>query len=178
MSRRVHAFSVLIALIALGAFAGVGFLVGRAGRTSLAQAAQVRTAAGSLAFQHARAAAYGRAWRQGYHRGWVHGLALGRKAGTLAGTAAGRAAAARRATALELIRRLVTVALSPVTLSRTTIRDKCVLVGGGLCEVLGPGATGKPCPPSSVPTPIGGVVCVPRLLLEGNPTTDVTALAP
>ena len=168
MPRRVHAFSLLVALAAVGAFASVGFLVGRAGRVSQVEAARVRTLATTTAYRRAEPSAYRAARPAGYHRGWLRGIKVGRAAGTRAGAAAGQAEASSRASATAVMRRIAAVALSPVTLSRDTVKDKCILVGGGLCEVLGPGATGRPCPPSSVPTPVGGVVCVPQLLIRGS----------
>jgi hypothetical protein len=170
-ARPVRAASILVAALAVSAFAGVGFLVGRTDRPSPLQAAQVRTSAAADAYRRAELDGYRAAWRAGYRLGKSRGGSAGSASGRRAGLSAGRAEAAKRATALGFVRRVLATALAPVVLNRSTVRDRCVEVGGGLCEVLGPGVTGRPCPTASVPTPEGGVVCVPQLLIQGSQQT-------
>src|SRR5207302_1568747 len=69
------------------------------------------------------------------------------------------------------------VPLAPIKLSPSTTIGRCVPVGGGLCEVLGPGVTGKPCPSGSIPNPEGGVVCVPRVLALAARLADAAGSA-
>jgi hypothetical protein len=164
LSRRVVGpMSVVAAVVALAAFAGVGFLVGRSNRATKARAATTWASAAAAAYAHARSNAYAAGWHTAYQRGVLRGEAAARVAGTRAGAAAGQAAAAGP----QHVARELEAALSsaPIKLTPGTRTATCVPVRGGLCEVLGPAETGKPCPPSTVANPEGGVVCIPRVLL-------------
>jgi hypothetical protein len=163
MSRRSRPSSVLVALLVACLFAAIGFRVGQIVRPSPAAAASTWQSAAALSFAHARGAAYRRAWRQGYAVGWRTGTAAADAAGSRAGRAAGRAEAAMRADAARAL--AAVLASSPRKLRPGTKTEACVAITGGLCEVLGPRVTGRPCPPSSVVYPEGGAVCIPRVLL-------------
>jgi hypothetical protein len=180
-SRTVRPSSVLVAVIAVSAFAGVGFLVGRSNRTPPARVASARAGATASSYLRAEAAAYRLGWVQSYHHGWRAGSASATTVATRAGRLAGRAEAAKQTVTSRLL--AAVLASTPIRLSRTTKTAVCVPVGGGVCEVLGPGVTGRHCPPASVANPRGGVVCVPRLLLlaarmAGIPTADLAIPTP
>lgn len=161
--RRVRPYSILVGLIALSAFAGVGFLVGRSNRVPPDRAASVQATATATSYVRAEHNAYHVAWERSYRRGWSAGVAAARVAATLAGRSAGHTAVSATAVALDAL--AAALASTPARLSRSTKTKTCVPVGGGLCEVLGPSVTGNRCPPGSTPNPEGGVVCVPGVLL-------------
>jgi hypothetical protein len=79
---------------------------------------------------------------------------------------------ARRAAAVQAAARVLAVANAGVPRSATRHTQQCVQVGGGLCEVLGPAVTGRPCPPLSAPGARGDV-CVPELLTQTRPPAGV-----
>lgn len=168
--RTIRPLSVVVAVIVLSAFGGVGFRVGLTHRTTQSGATNAWGSAAAAAYSRARAGSYQLAWRASYHQGWTRGIDSADAVGTRAGRTAGRAEAANRASAAHALANAL--ASSPIRLSRATKTDTCVPVAGGLCEVLGPAVTGKPCPPASVPNPEGGVVCVPRVLLLAAQTAD------
>ena len=149
--RRVRPFSIVVLALVISTFGALGFRVGRSNKASIARATSTWTGAASAAYSQTRSSAYQLAWKRSYRRGSVAGSAAATAAGTRAGRAAGQTRSAARAT--------------PIKLAPGTRTDTCVPVGGGVCEVLGPAVTGKPCPSSSVPNPEGGVVCVPRVLI-------------
>jgi hypothetical protein len=159
----VRPFSVVVLALVVSVFGALGFRVGRSDRVSIARATSTWVAAASAAYSHTRSSAYQLAWKRSYRRG----LRAGRAAGIAAGTAAGRSAGQARSAARAEAARALAAALppAPIKLAPGTKIDKCVPVGGGVCEVLGPALTGKPCPSASVPNPEGGVVCVPRVLI-------------
>jgi hypothetical protein len=161
--RTLRPASILVAALALSAFGGVGFLVGRTNQTSAASVAGAGASAAANSYVRAEANAYQLSWRVAYQRGWVAGIASGTTTGTRAGGAAGRTEAAKRTAAASVL--AAALASTPTKLTRSTKTDTCVPVRGGLCEVLGPGVTGKRCPPASVPYPQGGVVCVPSVVV-------------
>jgi hypothetical protein len=173
VAKTIRPFSILVALLAVGMFAVVGFRVGRSQRASAPEAANTWDSAAAANFSHARAASYRVAWQDGYQHGWAAGVRAANLAGIRAGRATGRAEAAVRAVAARAVASVL--ASTPRNLSRAAATARCVPVGGGLCEVLGPRVTGQRCPPASVPYPEGGAVCVPRVLLlaaqlTGTPT--------
>jgi len=161
--RTVRPFSILVAVIALSAFAGVGFLVGRSNRISPDRVASIQATATAASYLRAESIEYRLAWQRSYHQGWAAGIASATADGTRAGSSAGRTEASAQAAAAHAL--AAALASTPIRLTRTTKTERCVPVGGGLCEVLGPGVTGNRCPPASVPNPEGGVVCVPSVLL-------------
>jgi hypothetical protein len=163
MARRSRPFSVLVALLVVCLFAAVGLRTGQLVRPSAADAAGTWQSAAASSYAHARAIAYDRAWRQAYARGRRDGTIAAEAAGARAGRAAGRSAGAVRADALRALAAVLTA--SPRRLRRGVKTEACVPVAGGLCEVLGPRVTGRPCPPSTVVDPEGGAVCIPRVLL-------------
>lgn len=163
MPRTLRPSSILVAALALSAFGGVGFLVGRTNQTSAASVAGAGASAAARSYLRAEASAYQRSWRFAFQRGWVAGIASGTTTGTRAGRVGGGTEEAKRTAAARAL--AAALASAPTRLSRSTKTDTCVPVGGGLCEVLGPGVTGKRCPPASVPYPRGGVVCVPSVLV-------------
>jgi|SRR5947209_4225579 len=147
-------------------FAAVGFRVGRSTQTSASDVANAWQSAELAAYPSARESAYRTAWETGYRHGWKAGSAAGATAGARAGRAAGRAEAAAGAIAAREV--AAVLAATPVRLDRRVKTDRCVEVGGGLCEALGPRITGRHCPPGSVADPKGGVVCVPQVLLQAG----------
>jgi hypothetical protein len=159
-------FSLAVVAIAVAAFAGVGYLVGRVERTSRANAATVRASAASETYRRAESSAYHRGFRAQYARGVGAGAATGAKTATRLGRAAGRAAAASLAITDQAAALAAALASTPVSLKRSTKTHTCVPVGGGLCEVLGPGVTGKGCPRASEPSTEGGIVCVPEVVVQ------------
>ena len=159
-------FSLAVVAIAVAAFAGVGYLVGRVERTSQANAATVRASAASATYRRAESSAYHRAFRAEYARGVAAGAATGARTGTRLGRSAGRAAAASLAITDQATALAAALASTPVSLKRSTKTHTCMPVGGGLCEVLGPGVTGKGCPRASAPSAEGGIVCVPEVLVQ------------
>jgi hypothetical protein len=163
VSRRFRPFSILIALLMVGVFAATGLRVGELVRPSAADAASTWQSAANTSYSRARANAYRHAWAHGYAIGWRDGIAAADTAGANAGRAAGQAAAAIRAVAARALASVL--AATPRKLPRRVKTESCVAVAGGLCEVLGPHVTGKPCPRASVAYPEGGAVCIPRLLL-------------
>jgi hypothetical protein len=156
---------LLVVGVALCAFAGVGFLVGRSNQISADTIANARTGAWAAGYSPARASAYRLGWQGAYDGGRVAGTASGTAAGTRAGRSAGLDALARRTSAAHLASLAAALVATRINLTRATRIRRCVEVGLGLCEALGPGATGKRCPPQSVPVPVGGVTCIPRILL-------------
>jgi hypothetical protein len=161
--RRARPFSIVVVTLVVSVFGALGFRVGRSDRVSVAKATSAWAAAASAAYSHTRGSAYQLAWRHSYRRGRVAGRAAGSADGTRAGRSAGHARSAALAAAASALAAAIPPA--PIKLAPGTTIDKCVPVGGGVCEVLGPGVTGKPCPSASVPNPEGGVVCVPRVLI-------------
>ena len=159
-------FSLAVVAIAVAAFAGVGYLVGRVERTSQANAATVRASAASATYRRAESSAYHRGFRARYTRGVAAGAATGARTGTRLGRSAGRAAAASLAITDQATALAAALASTPVSLKRSTKTHTCMPVGGGLCEVLGPGVTGKGCPRASAPSAEGGIVCVPEVLVQ------------
>ncbi len=155
----------VVVLIALIAFAGVGFLVGRSNRVSADRVANARESAWAASYASAHDSTYRLARQSAFPRGRAAGIASATAAGMRAGQAAGRAAVAQRANAARPAGLAAALVSKRVRLTRTTRIEQCVEVGLGLCEVLGPGATGKPCPADSVPVPIGGATCIPKILL-------------
>lgn len=151
--------------LALVAFAGVGFLVGRSNQVSSDRIASTRERAWTGTYAPARNNAYRIGWQQSYRQGRAAGIASATAAGTHAGQAAGRTTVAQRAAATHVTGLAGGLVAKRVRITRKTLIDRCVQVGLGLCEVLGPGATGKSCPTGSVPTPVGGATCIPRILL-------------
>ena len=165
MTRRAGSrrLSALVALLMVALFAVVGFRVGQIVRPSAADAASTWQSAASASFSKAKTNEYGLAWKQGYARGWQAGRSAGEAAGTEAGQAAGQLVSARRSLAAQAVAEAL--ASTPRRLSHSIRTSACVPVPGGLCEVLGPRVTGKPCPPGTLPYAEGGAVCIPRLLL-------------
>ena len=159
-------FSLAVVAIAVAAFAGVGYLVGRVERTSQANAATVRASAASATYRRAESSAYHRGFRAEYTRGVAAGAATGARTGTRLGRSAGRVAAASLAITDQATALAAALAPTPVSLKRSTKTHTCMPVGGGLCEVLGPGVTGKGCPRASAPSAEGGIVCVPEVLVQ------------
>ena len=163
-SRRAFSLAVVVVLAAaVGAFS---FAITRRLRTSPVQASATRVSATSSAFGTAKATAYHIAYRSSYRRGWSAGVAAARSAGRRDGRAAARAERAKRALAADYIRRSLALGAVGITPAQAEHTDQCVQVGGGVCEVLGPGLTGRPCPPQSRPDPRGQVVCVPQVLIQ------------
>ncbi len=169
-------FSLAVVAIAVAAFAGVGYLVGRVDRTSQASAASVQASAASVTYRRAEPNAYHRGFKDQYGRGLAAGTASGIKTGARFGRSAGRAAAASLAVTDQTKALASALASAPVSLKRNTKTHTCVQVGGGLCEVLGPGVTGKQCPRGSAPSPVGGVVCVPQALLQAAQAAGVPGI--
>jgi hypothetical protein len=160
---RSRPFSLVVALLAIGMLAAVGFRVGQSARNTTADAAGTWQTAAAAAYSPARARAYGIAWHTGYKRGWRSGVAAGAAAGAKAGQAAGRTAAAAAAVVANEV--AAALAATPVKLKPGTKTERCIELPGGLCETLGPRVTGKRCPPGSRADPEGGVVCVPEVLV-------------
>ena len=144
-------------------FAAVGFRVGQMVRPSAADAASTWQSAAAVSYSKAKANEYRVAWRQAYARGLRAGTSAAELAGARAGRAAGQLVRTRRRLAAEALARAL--AATPRRLKRGAKTQACVSVPGGLCEVLGPHVTGKPCPSGTVPYIEGGAVCVSRLLL-------------
>jgi hypothetical protein len=163
MSIRFRPFSILVALLLVCLFAATGFRVGQIVRPSAADAASTWQSASTTSYSRARANAYRLAWHRAYAGGWRAGVSAADAAGSRAGRAAGEAEAAIQARAARALASVL--AATPRQLSRRVKTESCVAVAGGLCEVLGPRVTGKPCPPASVAYPEGGAVCIPRVLL-------------
>ena len=166
-SRRL---SVLVALLMVALFAVVGFRVGQIVRPSTADAASTWQSAAAASFSKAKANEYRRAWTRAYRRGLRAGRLAAQSAGTRAGRAAGQLVTARRRLAARAVAQAL--AATPRQLRHHVKTDACVPVSGGLCEVLGPRVTGKPCPPGTVPYAEGGAVCIPRLLLAVAQTAN------
>jgi len=162
--------SRLAVVIVLACACGlVGLLVGRAQRIGSAQAATAQSDASTAAFRQAETAGYPAAWRAGYHAGWAHGSALGSARGRRAGLAVARVRTVHQAAGalfLTAARSALSVAFASVPAEAAKRTVKCVEVGGGLCEVLGPALTHRPCPDGSVPDPATARVCVPAVLIE------------
>lgn len=178
--RSATAHLAAIALLICGC-GTVGLLVGRAVRISSAQASTERATAATSAFRRAEALSYPAGWRTGYHAGWARAAAVARARARRAGHVSARRRTDSRAAAASLVaaaQRALTTAYGAGVAPRPT--RKCVEVGEGLCEVLGPAAGHRPCPAGSVPDPVRGVVCVPRLLIEVEEQASRTmgALAP
>lgn len=156
---------LVVVAVALCAFAGVGFLVGRSNQVSADTVASARMVAWAASYTPARAGAYRLGWQGSYQAGRAAGTASGAAAGARAGRTAGLGLLATRASARDLASLAAALVATRVNLTRTTRMRRCIEVGLGLCEALGPGATGKRCPPQSVPVPVGGVTCIPRIVL-------------
>jgi len=169
-------FSLAVVAIAIAAFAGVGYLVGRVERTSQASAASVQASAASVTYRRAESSAYHRGFKAQYGRGLAAGTASGTKTGAHLGRSAGRAAAASAAVTDQARALAAALASTPVALKRNAKTRICVPVGGGLCEVLGPGVTGKQCPRASTPSAEGGIVCVPQVLVQAAQAAGVPGL--
>lgn len=168
-SARAAMLGALAAVIVVG-FGIAGFAVGHSDRTTVAQASHARTTAAQDAYRSAEAASYPVAWRAGYQEGRARGAALANAKGRRAGRVAGRAEAQRRAAA-------VTAAAAAQPPTATT--SPCLQVGGGVCQVAGPGATGHACPAGSVPNADGGVVCVPQSAIQqANPSNTPSVNSP
>jgi hypothetical protein len=161
--KRVRPSSIVVIALVISVFAALGLRVGRSERISATRATNTWDTAASAAYSHTRRNAYRLAWKRSYRRGWVAGSAAASDAGSRAGRSAGEARSAARAAAARALAEALP--LAPIKLAPGTRTDKCVPVGGGVCEVLGPAVTGKPCPSASIPNPEGGVVCVPRVLI-------------
>jgi hypothetical protein len=178
--RRRPTWPFSLAVVALVAsLAGLfTFVVGRDLRTPASKAGAVRVSATSTAYGNAKSAAYRAGYAAAYRGGWARGVALARGNGARAGRAAGRAEAARRAAAAAAARSVFALATAAIPRAAARRTNRCVEVGGGLCEVLGPGATGRPCPAQSVPNPANGVVCVPQVLIQASPAATAAASSP
>lgn len=163
MSTRVRPFSILVALLLVCVFGATGLRVGQIVRPSAADAASTWQSAVTSSYSRSRAVAYQQAWHRGYATGWRAGKAAAGSAAARAGRAAGEAEAAVRAVAVRAL--ASALAATPRHLPRRLKTEACVAVAGGLCEVLGPRVTGRPCPRASVAYPEGGAVCIPRVLL-------------
>ena len=168
--RRVRPFSIIVVALVISVFAALGFRVGKSDRVSPDRATSAWATAAAAAFSHSRSSAYHLAWKRSYRRGRVAGTAAAKAAGRRAGRSAGQARSAAGAAAARALAAALPPA--PIKLTPETRIDKCVPVGGGVCEVLGPAVTGKPCPIASVPNPEGGVVCVPRVLILAAQLAD------
>jgi hypothetical protein len=173
----VSAFGVVVAALLTGGCGLLGLLVGRTGRIATAQASLAQSTSALDAFTQAQRTSYAAGWDAGYHRGFRRGQAHGRAAGRRAGQAAARAHANSLAhsSAAVAVRRLLAGAVAPVPLGSTKHTFKCVQVGGGVCEVLAPGAGGTPCPPRSAPDPATGRLCVPELLISAFRQAETAA---
>jgi len=169
MRKRSRPFSVLVALLLACLFAAVGFRVGQIVRPSTADAASTWQSAAALSYARARAGAYRTAWPSGFGQGWRVGSSTANSQAERAGRSAGRAEATARAVAARIVASVL--AATPHALRHGVRTESCVPVAGGLCEVLGPRVTGKPCPPASTPYPEGGAVCIPRVLLAAARAT-------
>ena len=164
---RTGPLATLIAAVLLVAAAG-GFAIGYSNRHTGDQAAAAR--------HHGRLVAQRGATRQAAAAARPHGLhvgtALGRAAGRRAGNRRGHTQGARQAqaqasssppsagattSATSSKGAPASAANSPAPSGCTTDPDK---VTAGAEQCLGPGSTGKPCPPGSIPNADGGVVCV------------------
>lgn len=163
MRKTSRPFSIIVAILAVGMFAAVGFRVGRSERSSTADAASTWQDAAAAAYSPARASAYRAARQDGYAQGWKAGIAAGNSNGFRAGRAAGIAEAAQGTIAARAV--AAALAATPIRLRAGIKTERCVEVAGGLCETLGPRVTGRRCPQGSVADPEGGVVCVPEVLL-------------
>jgi hypothetical protein len=161
--RSSRAFSVLVATLMVCLFTAVGLRAGQIVRPSPADAASTWQSAAANSYSQARTRAFPAAYRPAYDSGWRAGVAAADAAGLEAGRAAGRARAAARAVAARAL--AAVLAATPRTLKRGIRTEMCVPVAGGLCEVLGPHVTGRPCPAGSVAYAEGGEVCLPRILL-------------
>lgn len=160
---RSRPFSLVVALLAVGMFAAVGFRVGQSARSTDAAAAGIWQRAASAAYSPARTRAYRDSWQTGFKRGWRSGVTAGTAAGANAGRAAGRAAAAAETAIANEV--AAALASTPVRFKPGTKTERCIEVPGGLCEALGPRVTGRHCPAGSQADPQGGVVCVPEVLV-------------
>jgi hypothetical protein len=161
--RRIRPLSILVLALVISVFGALGVRVGRSSRTSATRATSAWAAAASAAYFKNRSNAYQVAWNRSYGQGRAAGRAAGKAAGTREGRSAGQALSAARADAARAL--AAALPPPPIKLAPGTTIDRCVPVGGGVCEVLGPAVTGRPCPSASVPNPEGGVVCVPRVLI-------------
>jgi len=161
--RTSRVFSVVVALLMVCLFAAVGYRAGQIVAPSPADAASTWQSAAANSYSEARLRGYRATYPPAYERGWLAGIAAADTAGAGMGRAAGRARAAARAVAARAL--AAVLAATPRTLRRGVRTEMCVPVAGGLCEVLGPHVTGRPCPPGSVAYAEGGEVCLPRILL-------------
>ena len=123
-------------------------------------------ASAASATWRAESSAYHLGFRARYTRGVAAGAATFQRPSAEIDPAAGRAAAASLAITDQATALAAALASTPVSLKRSTKTHTCMPVGGGLCEVLGPGVTGKGCPRASAPSAEGGIVCVPEVLVQ------------
>lgn len=163
MRNRSRPVSILVAILVVSLFGLVGFRVGQIVRPSPADAASTRQSAAAASYSRARQSAYNVAWRRSYAHGWRAGVRTADAAGTRAGRSAGQTQVAVRAVAARQLASVL--AAAPRKLKANANTERCVPVAGGVCEVLGPRVTGRPCPPGSVANPEGGAVCIPSVLL-------------
>lgn len=166
---RSRPFSILLALLVVCLFGAVGFRVGQLVRPSAADAASTWQSAAAISYARTRTGAYQRAWQRGYARGRRAGARAADLDARQAGGSAGQSWVAARAVAARTL--ASALAATPHHLPHGVRTEACVPVAGGLCEVLGPRLTGKPCPAESVAYPEGGAVCVPRVLLAAARAT-------
>lgn len=178
---RSYLTRLAVLVLLLCGCAAVGLLVGRAARPSSAQAATERSDAATVAFARARAETYTSGYRAGYRAGFGHGAALARARGRRAGAAAARVLSVHRQAVSDFVAaaaRALSAAEQPGIVGRR--RQRCIEVGGGLCELPGPALTHRPCPADTVADPGQAVVCVPDLLIavQQQATKAVGALTP
>lgn len=159
----VRPYSVLVALLSMCLFAAVGYRIGHSERASAAEAASTWGSAAAATFPQAQMRAYRLAWQAAYREGRIAGAATAQESAARMGATAGRSHAAVEAAAARALS--AALASAPIRVRKDMKTDRCLPIAGGLCEVLGPRVTGKPCPRSSVPNVEGGIVCVPRVLL-------------
>ena len=164
--------------VTAAAFAAVAFLAGRSTRPTPADAASAQMSASATSYAEAESGAYPGSWHDAYRRGWAAGVKLAKARAARAGRADGRAEAARRVASGEATTLAAALSAAPIAVTKRTQTEKCVPVGNGLCEALGPGATGKPCPSGSVPNIPGGVVCIPRVLIVATHVAEQASVEP
>jgi len=176
--RRVHAWSILVVAVTAAAFAAVGFLAGRTSRPTIADAASAHAGAAGAGYAQGEASMYPVSWHNAYRRGWAAGVRAAKATAAADGRAAGRAEAARRTASTEAASLTAALTIAPAAVTKQTKTEKCVPLSNGLCEALGPGATGKPCPAGSTPNIPGGVVCIPRVLIVATHVAEQASVEP
>ncbi len=148
-------FIPALCLLAVSA-SGIGYLLGHAGGADLSRPRVEGQRVGQ---------ARGRA--VGWHRGSQEGFLQGRRAAypsayqteyrattrRLASTSSAAGAPSARSTSGTS---------SSTASSAPSSGGRACLATTPVCEVAGPGVTGEPCPPDSVPNADGGVLCVPN----------------